>query len=74
MSYVVFLCRKCGEPRYARLGVQNAKCVKCGYVNRLDLPRRHVIVAKGLPLKDAIYLVQQLKLERHGKHRAPGKT
>lgn len=74
MSYLVFLCWRCGEPRYARSHVKAAKCFRCGYVNRLDEPGNVKVVANKIPLKDAIYIVQYLKASRYGLKRARGET
>ena len=34
--YIVFLCSRCGMPRYAREGQRTAKCPYCNFQIRLD--------------------------------------
>jgi len=68
MTYIIFYCPKCGEPRYCRLGYKTAKCFKCNYripiVKDGRLNPKVKIVKIVEDVKTAREIVKKLKVVR----------
>lgn|GEM_PF-6714253 len=66
MVYFIVLCKYCGNPRYVKEGENGFKCMKCHKYMKLNEVR---IIAKVESVKDAVYIVKELKLpeELRGK-------
>jgi len=66
------LGKYCGTPRYVREGEKGFKCVKCNSYVELSEAK---VVKRVQTIRDAIYIVKELKLpeELRGKipHRGP---
>lgn len=59
-GYVVFLCPRCGLPRYARIGQKSAKCFGCG--GRIVLSSHNIrILLKTRDVNEAIEAVKRYK-------------
>ena len=63
MRYVVFLCPRCGTPRYAREDQKTAKCFFCGFRIPLD-PRKTRILHRVGSLRVAREIVEKYKEKR----------
>jgi len=58
--YLLFLCPKCGEPRYAKDGQKTAICFKCAY--RILLERGRIrILFQTEKRREVIETLQQYK-------------
>ena len=72
MTYLIVVCKYCNTPRYVREGERGFKCVKCDSYVELSEAK---VIAKAQTIKDAVYMVKELKLpeELRGKipHRGP---
>jgi len=68
LTYLIVVCKYCN----IREGERGFKCVKCGSYVELSEAK---VIAKAQTIKDAVYMVKELKLpeELRGKipHRGP---
>jgi len=66
-GYLVFICPRCGMPRYGKEGQKTAKCFSCGFQIPLD-PRKTRILLRVESLRAAREAVKKYK-ERKGTRR-----
>jgi tRNA(Ile2) C34 agmatinyltransferase TiaS len=59
LTYLIVVCKYCNTPRYVREGEKSFKCLKCGSYIELGEAK---VAAKVQTIKDAIYVVKELKL------------
>ncbi|RLI13486.1 DUF1922 domain-containing protein [Candidatus Bathyarchaeota archaeon] len=66
--YIIFLCPRCGMPRYAREGQKTAKCFYCGLQIRISSARIRVL-ARAEDSRTAREIVEKYKARKisHGK-------
>ncbi|RJS90189.1 DUF1922 domain-containing protein [Candidatus Bathyarchaeota archaeon] len=67
LRYIVFLCPRCGMPRYAKEGQKTAKCFFCGFRIPLD-PRKTRILFRVESSRAAREIVEKYK-ERNRRYR-----
>jgi len=67
-GYLVFLCPRCGTPRYARENHKNVKCFRCDYVIQL---RAHSIriISRTKESVEAMEIVKRYKQKYGFKNR-----
>ena len=68
MAYLIVLCRYCGTPRYVRESERSFKCVKCGRYVELSEAK---VIKRAQTIRDAIYMVKELKLPEELKGKVP---
>jgi len=61
--YIVFICPRCGTPRYAREGQKTAKCFSCEFRVPLD-PLKTRILLRTESLRIARETVEQYKAKK----------
>lgn len=61
--YVVFLCKRCGNPTMARDTQKTSVCRKCGYTNEIELTRLRVLLQTD-DMKEAQAAIQKAKTDR----------
>lgn len=62
MTYIVFICPKCGAARYAKEGRRTARCLKCGYQIKIS-PIKVKIIARTKTVNEAIEIVKLYKIK-----------
>jgi len=63
--YIVFICPRCGTPRYGREGQKTAKCFSCGFIIPL-IPLKTRILLRTESLRIAKETVNKYKMKRGG--------
>jgi len=61
--YLVFICPKCGAPRYAEADRKTALCFGCGYQIPLD-PAKIRVIFKTERRQEAVEALQRYKMQR----------
>lgn len=67
--YVVFVCPRCGVPRYAGEGQKTAKCFYCGLLIRLDSARTRILL-RAETLRAAREAVEKYKMRRRMRRKS----
>lgn len=68
LAYLIVLCRYRRTPRYVRESEKGFKCMKCGSYVELSEAK---VVKRAQTIKDAIYMIKELKLLEELKEKIP---
>jgi len=68
--YIVFLCPRCGMPRYAREGQKTAECFYCGLQIKISSAKIRIL-ARTEDSRTAREIVEKLKARRLSYKRLP---
>lgn len=61
--YLVYLCRRCGNPSMTRSNQKTSQCRKCGYVNPVEETRLKILLRTD-DMKVAQAAIQHAKTDR----------
>jgi tRNA(Ile2) C34 agmatinyltransferase TiaS len=67
LTYLIVVCKYCNTPRYVG-GEKGFRCLKCGSYVELSEAK---VITRAQTIKDAIYLVKELKLPEELKGKIP---
>jgi ribosomal protein L37AE/L43A len=67
--YLIIMCPKCGEVRFAKKSQKTAQCFKCGHRIPVDSAKTKILT-KTNNTKEAITIVQEYKMQKKSRFEA----